>query len=132
MTAATVGTATAEVVPPEGVAARLGETGEIVEIMVITIAAAAKTEVEAEEERRVLVVAQGADERATRPESTGAAAAAGRRHWRTAEQPTRTFSVKRLIHLLPLVRARTRTTAEGPWKPARESNSFPGVYCFLR
>ena len=49
MTAATAGTATAEVVAPEVVAARLGEAGKMVRMIAITIAAGATAVMEAEE-----------------------------------------------------------------------------------
>ena len=71
--AAIEGTATAEVVAPGVVAARVGETGKMVGVVATTTAAGVVTVVEAREERRVLVVAHSAAKGATRPESTGAA-----------------------------------------------------------
>ena len=76
MAAAIGGTATGEVVTPGMVAARLGETGKMVGVVATTTTAGVATVVEARGERRVLVVAHSAAKGATRPEPTGAAAAA--------------------------------------------------------
>ena len=76
MIVATARTTTAEVVAPGVAAARLGETAIMVGVVATTTAAGAATMAEAGEERRVLVVAQGAAKGATRPEPTGAVDAA--------------------------------------------------------
>ena len=74
--AATAGTTTVEVMAPGVVATRLGETGKMVGVAATTIAAAVATVAKAREQRRVLVVAQGAAKGANRPEPIGAAATA--------------------------------------------------------
>ena len=110
--AAIRGTATVEVVAPGVVAARLGETGKMVRVVATTTAAEVATVVEAREERRVLAVAQSAAKGATRPEPTGAAAAA--REEAPEDGGTAHEGLQRGTARQPLparLRARTRTAA---------------------
>ena len=65
-----------EVVTPGGMAARLGETGKMMGVVATITAVGVATDVEAREERRVLVVAHSAAKEAPSPEPTGAAVAA--------------------------------------------------------
>ena len=83
-------------------AAKLGETAEIVGMVTTTTAAVADAMVGTGEACRVLVVGQDAAEGETRAEPTWSPQLWGR-HWRAVEQRTRSFSVGRLVHLLPLV-----------------------------
>ena len=89
--------------------------------------------VEAREVHQELVVAQDAAKGATGAELTGVVTAALGGHRRAAEQRTRSFSVGRLVHLLPLVLG----LEHGPRRDDRGSKqkasiSFPGGFCFLR
>ena len=110
MAAAVWGTATVEGVAPGVVVARLGQTGKILGVVVITTAAGVAHVVEARVERRFLVVGQGAAKGITRAEPTGAAAAAqeeapedgGKAHERLRRRTARPPPPLRL-------RARTRT-----------------------
>ena len=74
VTAATAGTATVEEVAPGMVAARLGETGEMMGVMATTTAAGVATLVAAGASGHVM--AQSATKGEPRPDPTGAAAAA--------------------------------------------------------
>ena len=98
-----------------------------------TTAAVAAAVVKAGKARRVLVVAQDAAKGATRAEPTGAVVAALGEALEGGEQRTRSFSVGRLVRLLPFVFGLEHGPRRGDLGSRQEaSNSSHSGYCFLR